>query len=341
MASATSSSTIASGRMAAAAAAVAVAGQALLLPGGVHQQWEEAVDFVIPWSGPAPSAPKNDRGMVHRRERDNGEIKYLLRSIAMHAPWVRKVWLLVNGVLPADAVEIPPSIKCRTTVLEGCSMRAPGTCPTRNGFTVRAYAHHLPGLAEHWVLIDYDIFLGRPTTPYFFFQAGSGKPHVWRKSPTWGHFMKQECHPLYEKRGVVSFPTPNSASPSPHFWYPQLKSVCESTEREFPEFYAFVGSHKDGRFWSRSKIPGGMNDEYNSQEEDVQGWYACQLLQAGKGIYKNIDKYRHTLWDEVVNELRNTPEAQFKRAVKERVVFMNFNGKKQPACAPIPDFDSN
>jgi len=286
----------------------------------------DAIDFVIPWSGPAPT---RDGGLAVERERDNGEMKYLLRSMAMHAPWVRRVWLLVNGVLPDGAVEIPPSIKGRTTVVDRCSFMPQGTCPTRNGFAVRAFAHRLPGLAEHWVMIDDDIFLGRPTKPSFFFQ--DGKPHVWRKAPTWGYFAGNACHRLYESKGVVKFPTPNSAAPSPHFWYPQLRSVCESTEREFPEFYEFVGSHKDGRFWSGSKLPGGMDEHANSQEEDVQGWYECALLQAGKGVYNNIDKHRHTLWDEVVE---HGTEAEFKRGVKERVVFMNFNGKAQWHSCP-------
>jgi hypothetical protein len=176
-------------------------------------------------------------------------------------------------------------------------------------------------------MIDDDIFLGRPTKPSFFFQ--DGKPHVWRKAPTWGYFAGNRCHRLYENKGIVKFPTPNSAAPSPHFWYPQLRSVCESTERQFPEFYAFVGSHKDGRFWSRSKLPGGMDERENSQEEDVQGWLACQLLQAGQGEYKNIDHQRHVLWDEVAVWAREESEykAEFKRGVGERVAFMNFNGK--------------
>jgi hypothetical protein len=294
----------------------------------IHPAWEESIDFVIPWSGPALSDDANDV-----RQRDNGEMKYLLRSIAMHAPWVRKVWVLVNGVLPAGVVELPPSIANRTSIVDRCSYMPQGTCPTRNGFTVRAYAHHLPGLAEHWVLIDDDIFLGRPIKPSFFFWEGV--PFVWRKAPHWGHFKDQECHALYENPDVFNFTTPKSAAPSPHFWYPQLKSVCESTEREFPEFYEFVGSHKDGRFWSGSKLPGENSQEEideNSQEEDVQGWYECVLLQSGKGIYKDINELRHTLWDEV---LKFGTEAEFKMGVRERVAFMNFNGKNCMAFLPI------
>ena len=227
--------------------------------------WQDAIDFVIPWTGPVPN---DDGNMATARQRENGEMKYMLRSFAMHAPWVRKVWILVNGPVQDDSVEIPHSIANRTHVVDRCSFMPKGTCPTRNGFSARAFAHHLPGLAEHWVLIDDDIFLGRDIKPSFLFQ--DGKPFVWHKTPLWGFFKGQQCHELYENPDVVTFATPKSAAPSPHFWYPQLKSVNEATELKFPEFYKFVGSHRDGRFWSRKPSGPGPDEEYSSQEEDVQ-----------------------------------------------------------------------
>jgi hypothetical protein len=55
---------------------------------------------------------------------------------------------------------------------------------------------------------------------------------VWRKGPSWGEF--RGLHRLYSKK-VVNFKTPHSTSPSPHYWYPMLKSFAFEIERRFPE----------------------------------------------------------------------------------------------------------
>jgi hypothetical protein len=68
----------------------------------------------------------------------------------------------------------------------------------------------------------------KPTT----FFPSKDRPYVWRKGPSWGEF--RGLHRLYSKK-VVNFKTPHSTSPSPHYWYPMLKSFAFEIERRFPE----------------------------------------------------------------------------------------------------------
>ena len=56
-------------------------------------------------------------------------------------------------------------------------------------------------------------------------------------------------------------------------------------ERQYPDFYAFVGSHTDGRYSSLAK---DLSDEHNSQEEDTTWWMNWEYLRTAKGVYKNI-----------------------------------------------------
>ena len=156
---------------------------------------------------------------------------------------------------------------------------------------------------------------------------------MWRQGPTWGPFAPQCCrsakrkccretaafHRLYQDPTVATFPTPLSSSPSPHYWYPQIKAACAEAERTYPEFYSFVGSHVAGRYSSLAK---GWSDAHNSQEEDWVGWMNWIYISAGAGVYKNIDQERYSLWDEV-----GISKEGLQKARCNRPMFMNVNDK--------------
>ena len=184
------------------------------LPARGAVAWRQNIDFVIPWSGPSASTSS--------RERDNGEMVYLLRSIAINAPWVHHVWLMVNGKVEPPSNIIPPGFNSRVTVIDRCSYMPEGTCPTMNSHAVELFAHNIPDLTEHFVIIEDDIFLGRPVTPEHLFSGDGGRPYVWRTAPTWGYFAgSTNGHRVYENPSVVgTMKTPLSVAPSLHYWYP-------------------------------------------------------------------------------------------------------------------------
>ena len=282
--------------------------------------WQQEVDIVIPWAG--LSTNFSAKGVEVYRDRYNGELPYLLRSIAMHAPWVRKIWIMLNGHVPEDAIEVPLMLRARTRFVDRCSFMPSGTCPTRSGMAVPAFAHRFKPLAPRFVYTADDVFLGRPIALSDLYTK-DGLPYVWRKQPRWsqwGHDKKERAttfHRMYEDPSVATFPTPLSSAPSPHYWYPQLKATCADMERAYPEFYAFIGSHVEGRYSSVAK---GWSDKKNSQEEDWVGWMNWIYLRNGTGVYKSIERKRHTLWDEVV-----VSETGLLGAQCTRPMFMNVN----------------
>jgi len=271
------------------------------------------IDVVVPWSG--KSSAKNPHATDASRDRNNGEIVYLLRSIALHAPWVRTVWILVNGEV--ELPESPASIDVR--MVNRCTIMPPGTCPTRNSFSAELFSHRIPGLSEQFILVQDDIPLGRPTTSGHFFT--NGLPHVWRKSPTWGFFGGKGFHRIYEVPSAVSVqPQPLSSSPCPHYWNPQLKSVLIQLEHTYPAFYALVASHKDGRFSSRARA---VSDSDNSQEEDPKGWFGWEYLRRGKAVFKNINNKEHVWW----GEIWDMSEKGFTAYARDHPIFMNVNDR--------------
>ncbi|WP_172387495.1 stealth conserved region 3 domain-containing protein [Streptomyces sp. MNP-20] len=106
-----------------------------------------------------------DTGAVRFRNRD--ELRYSLRSLAMYAPWVRHVYLVTAGQVPAWLDEDHPGL----TVVDHRDLFADpdGCLPTFNSHAIETQLHRIDGLSEHFLYFNDDMFLGRPTAPDTFF----------------------------------------------------------------------------------------------------------------------------------------------------------------------------
>ncbi|MGD8193072.1 stealth conserved region 3 domain-containing protein [Herbiconiux sp. P18] len=102
------------------------------------------------------------------RYRQIDELKYALRSVHMFAPWVRNIYIATDSPKPewlADdtRVTIMPSEKFFKDL---------SNLPTHNSHAVEAQLHHIPGLSEHFLYSNDDMFFGRPVRPDLFFSPG-------------------------------------------------------------------------------------------------------------------------------------------------------------------------
>ncbi|WP_030687435.1 stealth conserved region 3 domain-containing protein [Streptomyces sp. NRRL B-1347] len=124
--------------------------------------WRAARAAALGGPGDGASA---DTGAVRFRNRD--ELRYSLRSLAMYAPWVRHVYLVTAGQVPAWLDGDHPGL----TVVDHRDLFAdPGGClPTFNSHAIETQLHRIDGLSEHFLYFNDDMFLGRPTTPDTFF----------------------------------------------------------------------------------------------------------------------------------------------------------------------------
>ena len=101
------------------------------------------------------------------------ELRYSLRSLAYFAPWIRHVYLVTADQVPAWLRLDHPRL---TVVSHQELFGQRGTLPTFNSHAIESQLHHIPGLAEHFLYINDDVFLGRPLVPTSFFHAnGIGK----------------------------------------------------------------------------------------------------------------------------------------------------------------------
>ncbi|MFV9452057.1 stealth family protein [Rhodococcus sp. NM-2] len=103
------------------------------------------------------------------RYRQINELKYALRSVHMYAPWIRRIFVATDSPRPAWLAAHP-----RVTVVRSEEFFTdPSVLPTHNSHAVESQLHRIPGLAEHFLYANDDMFFGRAVAPQLFFTAGS------------------------------------------------------------------------------------------------------------------------------------------------------------------------
>ncbi|MCC9310516.1 stealth family protein [Kitasatospora sp. RB6PN24] len=116
--------------------------------------------------------PATGDGVERFRNRD--ELRYCLRSIAMYAPWIRRIHLVTDGQCPDWLATEHPDV----TVVAHQQLFADTTIlPVFNSHAIETQIHRIPDLTEHFLYFNDDMFLGRPVRPEQFFQ-GNGVPLV-------------------------------------------------------------------------------------------------------------------------------------------------------------------
>ena len=102
------------------------------------------------------------------RYRQIDELKYALRSVYLYAPWVRRIFIVTDSDRPAWLAEHP-----RVTIVRSEEFFAdPSVLPTHNSHAVESQLHNIPGLSEHFIYSNDDMFFGRPVSPDMFFSPG-------------------------------------------------------------------------------------------------------------------------------------------------------------------------
>lgn len=147
------------------------------------------VDVVYTWvddQDPAWRARRDETLAVYEREdelgrqaataamfRNRDELRYSLRSLALHADFVRHVYVVTAGQVPSWLDQDAPNLR----VVPHEEILDPECLPTFNSHAIETGLHRIDGLAEHYLYLNDDFFFGRPCTPSTFF-TGDGMTKV-------------------------------------------------------------------------------------------------------------------------------------------------------------------
>ncbi|MEE1287136.1 MAG: stealth family protein [Bacteroidaceae bacterium] len=111
------------------------------------------------------------------RYADNDELKYSLRSIEKHAPWIRNIYIVTDNQQPSWLDISCPKVK----IIDLTEIMPREVLPCFNSSLIEKFLHNIPGLAEHFLYSNDDMFLYKTVKPSDFFMP-DGYPIIRLKS---------------------------------------------------------------------------------------------------------------------------------------------------------------
>ena len=294
------------------------------------------VDVVYTWvdgSDPEWDAAREQRiagleGTARTREASGrarfisrDELRYSLRSVHLFAPWVRTIYLVTSGQVPAWLDREHPGV----TVVPHAEIMPAEALPTFNSHAIETSLHHIPGLAEHWLYFNDDFFVGRPIRPealfspaglssVFFAQSTIGLTDL-PDSPPWLRAAWNNRRLLQETFGAV---TTNALAHAP---YAVRTSVLAEIEERFAEVVArttrapFRSDTDISTLSSFAQHYGLLTGNAYAAEADTVfvniansdlDWQLSQLLLRGQDFYCLGDHHDHGFRASRLDEMLTT-----------------------------------
>ena len=164
-----------------------------------------------------------------------------MRSVHLFAPWVRHLYVVTAGQVPAWLDTDHPQV----TVVDHRNLLPADALPTFNSQAIETALHRIEGLSDQFVYLNDDFFLGRPLTPQTFF-TGAGSPRVFLDDAAVGLGDRADTPPylkaagnnrrlLRDRLGVTVTATLSHAP------YALTRSLLTQVEEAFPDEYAATG----------------------------------------------------------------------------------------------------
>ncbi len=102
------------------------------------------------------------------RYEDNDELKYSLRSVEKHLPWVRNIFIVTDNQIPNFLDVSNPKIK----IIDHTEIIPKEFLPTFNAGVIEYFLHNIPNLSEQFIFSNDDFFVNSPLSEDFFFKDG-------------------------------------------------------------------------------------------------------------------------------------------------------------------------
>jgi hypothetical protein len=212
------------------------------------------IDFVFTWvNGADPGWRKMllqyraESEIDWDRYAESDELRYALRSVFFNAPWFRNVYV-VSNCAPPSWLEVGGRVRW----VDHSEIIPERFLPTFNSHVIEACLWDIEGLAEHFVYLNDDMFLGETCWPRSFFTSndcsisymesyGSVDGYVESSIPAsmpWQHAAVNGARLIFERFGKR--PTQHHR----HVPYAMKRSVALRMVDEFPEAFEQVRGNR-------------------------------------------------------------------------------------------------
>ncbi|KAG7496557.1 N-acetylglucosamine-1-phosphotransferase subunits alpha/beta [Solea senegalensis] len=124
------------------------------------------------WDLTAISQSKQDEDVSASRFEDNEELRYSMRSVEKHAPWVRHIFIVTNGQIPSWLNLDNPRI---TVVSHQDIFLNHSHLPTFSSPAIETHIHRIPGLSQKFIYLNDDVMFGKDVWPDDFYSHSKGQ----------------------------------------------------------------------------------------------------------------------------------------------------------------------
>lgn len=303
------------------------------------------IDVVILWvdgSDPDWLAEKkkyqlnidNDSDTVNRY-RDWGLLPYWFRAIEKFAPWVRKIHFVTWGHIPEFLNVDAPKLH----IVRHDEFIPDKYLPTFSSHSIEMNMHRIPGLAEHFIYFNDDMFLLKDMQETDFFvnglpctYGGEVPLELQNDIGTWQHAVVNNMglvNKNFNKRDSVRKYGKKYADKS-YRWQDNLRTKV--LERMFPDyFYGFKNLHAPNAYlketfeeiWEKEykKLDSTCSDKFRTSD-NVNQWLALWWqIAGGKFVPYVVDNLVMKISEETIDILCDTIE----------------NGRHAMVCINDPD----
>ncbi len=106
-----------------------------------------------------------------RRWAYSNELDICLRSLGVHAPWLRRIYIVTDQQTPTGLEALPKALRDKVEIIDHTIIFAglKDCLPTFNSMAIESVLWRIPGLAERFIYFNDDMFLSTKATPADFF----------------------------------------------------------------------------------------------------------------------------------------------------------------------------
>ncbi len=212
-----------------------------LLHGTWNLLWGETVEEDVavkpPFDIDAVFTFAGEAGADDNRTGDNDELKHSMRAVRLYLPWVRHIHVLMNE--RAVPSWMAADFEAKGIRLHGHASTFPAgsELPNTNSNAIETTLSQVPGVAEHALYFNDDVFINRPL-PYthFFTKEGSAVLVQYNGPVTQEHTQVVDGQDMLVPKLRAGF--------YQHVPYPFLTSEQKKFNARYAKYITWVRSHR-------------------------------------------------------------------------------------------------
>lgn len=108
------------------------------------------------------------------RTSDNEELRFSLRSVERYAPWIRKIFIVTDEQIPSWLNTDNPKVE----IIDIRQILPSKALPCYNSVVIEYFLYKIPGLSEHFIYANDDMFIQKSINADFFFNSSNGLPII-------------------------------------------------------------------------------------------------------------------------------------------------------------------